>query len=60
MDARAKAFVEDRWWAIAAVAEALLQHITLKGTAVKQVITKAARSRAHRGRTQLKTLGGFR
>jgi len=51
MDARAEAFVEDRWWAITAVAEALLQHITLEGTAVTQVINKAARSRAQRGRT---------
>jgi hypothetical protein len=60
MEARADALVEHRWWAITAVAEALLEHITLKGPAVRQVITKTARSRAQLRRTQLKTLGGFR
>jgi hypothetical protein len=33
--------VEGRWWAITAVAEALLQHTTLRGMAVKQVIGEA-------------------
>lgn len=38
MEARTKGFVEHRWWAIAAVAEALLQRTTLNGAAVGEVI----------------------
>ena len=41
MEARAKAFVESHWWAITAVAQALIQHTTLRGEAVKQVIAEA-------------------
>lgn len=45
LEARAAAFVESRWWAITAVADALLEHTTLKGNAVKQVIADALRQR---------------
>jgi hypothetical protein len=47
MEARAEAFVASRWGAITAVADALLQHTTLKGDAVRQAIAGAVPR--HRG-----------
>lgn len=47
MEARAEAFVASRWWAITAVAEALLQRTTLKGPDVRRVIAEALQARLH-------------
>ena len=56
LSVRTEKFVEVNWWAVQAVAEALLEHKTLSGKKAKEVITEA-REKMMGTLSKSKTLG---